>query len=331
MQRQLWLAPLAVAVVLVSACSVIAELAQRQEITDPEKAAADPDFAFQGEYLGEGVVPGGEERTVGAQVIALGDGQFQIFFLEDGLPGKDWNREKGRIEASGKRDGDQVLIEAPEAEGVISDEKMVIEHGEGRLELERVERKSPTLGAKPPEGAVVLFDGTNIDLWESGHWVDEKFLQGNALSKEKFGDYRLHLEFRLSWMPWARGQGRSNSGVYLHDCYEVQVLDSFGLEGRDNECGGIYQVAPPKVNMCLPPMTWQTYDFEFTAPRYEGDKKVANARVTVKHNGVVIHDNLELPHATPGRQGEGPAPRPLFLQGHGNKVLYRNIWAVPKD
>ena len=131
-------------------------------------------------------------------------------------------------------------------------------------------------------------------------------------------------------MPDATGQARSNSGVYLHDCYEIQVLDSFGLEGKDNECGGIYSVSEPSVNMCFPPMTWQTYDIEFTAPVYEDGKKVKNACATIKHNGKVIHDNIEL-HGTPGRQGEGPGPRPLHLQGHGNKVQYRNVWVKPRD
>ena len=89
-------------------------------------------------------------------------------------------------------------------------------------------------------------------------------------------------------------------------------------------------MADPYVNMCFPPMTWQTYDVEFTAPKYEDGKKVKNARATIKHNGVVIHDDIELKQ-TPGRQGEGPGPRPLHLQGHGNKVQYRNIWVKQRD
>ena len=106
------------------------------------------------------------------------------------------------------------------------------------MELKRTVRHSPTEGAKPPEGAVVLFDGTTADKFIDGTMSPDKNLMSGATSKQKFGDYTLHVEFRLSYMPEARGQARSNSGVYLHDCYEIQVLDSFGLEGEKDDCGG---------------------------------------------------------------------------------------------
>jgi hypothetical protein len=109
------------------------------------------------------------------------------------------------------------------------------------------------------------------------------------------------------------------------------VLDSFGLKEKDNECGGIYSIAAPLVNMCFPPLTWQTYDIDFTAARYDSEgKKMQNARITVYHNGVVIHDDRELSHETPGHSPEGPAPDALYLQGHNDPVVFRNIWAVPK-
>lgn len=102
-------------------------------------------------------------------------------------------------------------------------------------------------------------------------------------------------------MPTARGQGRANSGVYLQNRYEVQVLDSFGLEGESQECGGLYTLAMPAVNMCLPPLAWQTYDIDLTAARYNDKKeKTQNARVTVKHNGLTIHDDYELPRLCKG-------------------------------
>jgi hypothetical protein len=151
---------------------------------------------------------------------------------------------------------------------------------------------------------------------------------GDILTKERFGDHKLHIEFKLPYMPFASGQGRANSGVYLHGRYEVQVLDSYGLEGEDNECGGIYQVSKPAVNMCYPPLQWQCYDITFRAPHFDNAmKKTANARITVVHNGVVIHDNIELPKGTGGAidNNEGRLGV-LLLQDHGNPVQFRNIW-----
>jgi hypothetical protein len=140
----------------------------------------------------------------------------------------------------------------------------------------------------------------------------------------------LHIEFMLPFMPKAQGQARGNSGVYLQGRYEVQVLDSFGLEGKDNECGGIYEVKAPDANMCYPPLVWQTYDIKFTAARFDAaGKKTANARMTVFHNGTKIHDNVEVPKATRAApNAEGPEPGFLHLQDHGCPVRYRNIWIL---
>ena len=199
-------------------------------------------------------------------------------------------------------------------------------------------RRSETLRAAAPEGAVVIFDGTNVDMFNEGAKINEAQAPiGNTLWSEATAKpfdqkpYTLHVEFMLSYMPKARGQARSNSGVYINESYECQVLDSFGLELANNECGGFYQIKEPAVNMCFPPLTWQTYDFDFTPPKFDGDKKVANARLTVKQNGVVIHDGMELPNATPGRKPEANEPRGVYLQGHGNKVQYRNIWLKYND
>jgi hypothetical protein len=160
---------------------------------------------------------------------------------------------------------------------------------------------------------------------------DGTLLAAGCKTKKKFGDYMMHCEFILPFKPLGRGQGRGNSGVYMQDRYEVQVLDSFGLAGENNECGGVYTKARPSVNMCFPPLVWQTYDIDFRAAKFDADgKKVKNANLTVRHNGVLIHDQLEIDGPTGGGQPETAEPGAIQLQGHGNPVFYRNVWIAEK-
>ena len=295
---------------------------------DPNEAG--PDYKVQGEYVG--VVVGKASKKVGVQVIALGDGKFRACFLKGGLPGAGWDG-KTKVEIEGKTDGEKTVFDEKGREAVIEGDRLVarIDKGE-RIRAERIVRTSPTLGAKPPAGAVVLFDGTDAKAWRNGHMDKRKRLAAGVKSKKSFGDFTLHAEFMTPFKPHGRGQGRGNSGVYLQDRYEVQVLDSFGLAGRNNECGGVYSKADPKVNMCLPPLTWQTYDFDFQAARFDADgKKTKNAVVTIRHNGVVIHDKLEINGPTGGGKKENAQGGPIQLQGHGNPVFYRNIWVVEKN
>jgi hypothetical protein len=285
------------------------------------------DYQVQGEYIGVF----GEDERWGAQVIALGGGKFTIVGYEGGLPGDGWSRGDETKSFEAEREGDEVRFKTDDTTGSIRDGALHVMHeGENVGSMKKVERKSPTLGAPAPKNAVVLFDGSSADNFVGGMLTEGKLLAANCESKTKLGDHTMHLEFRTPFKPYARGQGRGNSGVYLQSRYECQVLDSFGLEGKNNECGGIYSISEPAVNMCFPPLTWQTYDIEFQAARYEGDKKVKNGRVTIKHNGVIIHDDIELTHGTPGKIGEGPELASVYLQGHGNPVVYRNIWFVPK-
>jgi len=151
---------------------------------------------------------------------------------------------------------------------------------------------------------------------------------GSVVSTKTFGSHKLHIEFMTPLMAEARGQGRGNSGVYVKGRYEVQVLDSYTLEGLDNECGGIYKIARPLVNMCAPPGQWQTYDITFHDAEVDADGKVVkNARMTVVHNGVTIHNDLELVVTTPGGVNYDLAkPGGTYLQDHSNPVRFRNIW-----
>ena len=300
-------------------------IAQGEAFIDPVKAG--PDYQIQGEYLGK--VDG---KPLGAQVIALGAGKFQAAFLSGGLPGEGWDGSP-RIRIEGRSEGGKTLFGTAGSgwSGAIQDGTLGGKTDAGKeFSLKRLVRKSKTLGKKSPSGALVLFDGSSTDAWVNGRMTEDHLLMEGTQTKQNFKDFSLHLEFMTSFMPQARGQGRSNSGVFLDGRYEIQVLDSFGLNGENNECGGVYSIIKPAVNMCLPPLTWQTYDIDFEAPAFDGEgKKTKNAVVTVSHNGVLVHDKVEIPRSTVGAP-EGPALGPIQCMNHGNPVRYRNIWVVEK-
>ncbi len=226
--------------------------------TDPRDAGVD--FGIQGEYVPK------NKAELAAQVVALGSGKFDVYFLEGGLPGAGWNG-KSRTKATGILDADAktVAVKGNGFTGTITLGEDATLEGEsekdGKFSLTRIVRKSPTLGARPPDGARVLFEGANADAWKEGKLAGD-LLPVAANTKESFKIAKLHIEFVTPFMPYARGQGRGNSGVYFlgQSGPEIQVLDSFGLKGENNECGGIYGRRAPAVNMCLPPLSWQTYD-----------------------------------------------------------------------
>lgn len=302
--------------------------------TDSELAKKeDPDFSIQGEY---GTATAGPEP--GVQVVALSGGKFEAYVLQDGLPGLGWTREKKRTVLSGNTAGGSVTFSSADSAitAIIKNGSMTLtQKGEKPITLPRVVRSSPTVGAKAPKGAVVLFDGSSADDWEKGKVVDGLLAATGCLSKKKFKDAIIHIEFRTPYKPAARGQGRGNSGIYYSGRWETQVLDSFGLDGKMNECGGIYSIAAPRLNMCLPPLTWQTYDVDFTAATFDAaGKRTAWPKITVKLNGVVIHEEQELgkTHTTAAPVSSPIADEggPIYLQNHGNPVFYRNIWVLPK-
>ena len=320
--------------------------------TDPAKAKAeDPDFSIQGEY-GYAQAPTSEQLPFGVQVVAEGDGKFTAYVYKGGLPGAGWTGKKpvatdrksakarlkklpDRWKLKGERTDKAIQFKGESHAGWIEENNFNLQIEDTVFELPRVERKSKTLGMEPPAGAIVLFDQDKakqmVDNWEKGRITEDGLLMQGTRSKRKFGSHKLHLEFRTPYKPKARGQGRGNSGLYVQGRFETQILDSFGLIGQDNEAGGIYSIAYPRVNACLPPLRWQTYDIDFTAAEFKDGKKVKNARRTVHLNGILVHDDQELDHATTASPlKDTPGPGPVFLQNHGNPVRFRNIWVIEK-
>lgn len=321
-----------------------AQIKQKGVWTDPYDETIPGVFKAQGEYVGE--VEGAGK--VGAQVIALDEeGSVQAVIYPGGLPGAGWD-EANRVLLDGKLTDGKAEFQPAEGQRKYMDGRPerfsatqqfpptghgpwsgAIHNGvfsgktpDGKsFVMKRTDRKSPTLGAKPPEGAVVLFDGTNLDRWDGGRLDEENGVlhtdAKNVKSKDRFKCYTIHLEFRTPFRPKSRGQGRGNSGFYQTNGQEVQVLDSFGLEGLKNECGGLYGKAGSRVNMCLPPLAWQTFDVDLLPSSDDGKA----ATLTVRHNGIIIHNKV------PSKGGGGG----FTLQGHGNLLQYRNIWLVEHE
>lgn len=301
---------IAVGVLLSVACGPV--------FLDP--TAAGPDYGVQGEYAGAG-------SNSAAQVIALGGGEFELVLMSPGLPGAGWDGETRSV-VRGERRGDAIHFVGAGLEARWADGRVRGHTEQGQpFDLPRVERTSPTLGAAPPSGAVILFDGTRNAF--DGSRDENGWLEAGATSRAAFADIELHLEFRIPFMPESRRQTRGNSGVYLQGRYEVQVLDSFGLLPESNGCGAIYEVAKPSLNLTLPPLAWQTYDIDFRAARFdEAGNKIAPAQLTVRHNGITIHDAVVVPGPTGRGAAETPEPAALLLQDHRSPVVYRNVWLV---
>lgn len=298
----------------------------------PEKGAA-----FMGAYVGqwehEDTIP-----EAAAMVIGMGGNKYRVIVttqLDMRAPiqlDKVFKAKKGKIK-----------IKEGHFYGVISEKDGTFIGGRGdekTFVMEKTDRLSPYMHRLPPDGADVLYKGEGFDAWQDPTgWVelDNKVMMvtpdgGYLISKKAYTDVTLHVEFRLSYMPKKRGQGRSNSGVFISDEYEIQVLDSFGIGGLYNECGALYKTSAPRVNATFPPLQWQTYDIVFKNAVYDEEtKKIINPRITVWHNGVLVHSDEELPWV-PGHSAKDRAETHhlksghIRLQAHNDFVQYRNVW-----
>ena len=294
------------------ACSaIVSAKAKPPTWLDAEEAKKEHfGFALLGEYKLK------DETRL--QVAPLKNGQFLMTFYDSfGFPGRGW---KGKHTQSN-----------------VVDRAYVEKTLKGS---DRMNYISPTMGKKAPENAKLVLPNGFTNVKEDG------YLWAGGKTEKDVGSFKMHLEFRLPYKPHRNpsNQDKGNSGIYIYNNYEVQVLDSFGLNYSAKEfpfkteskptqwCGCLYKMKMADVNMCLPALVWQTYDIEFTAPVFEGDKKVKNAILTVYHNGVKIHDKVELKTGTGmGARRKQLAKGPIIFQDHGNPTVFRNVWIVETD
>ncbi len=205
------------------------------------------------------------------------------------------------------------------------------------IEWEEPAIVTPGANSSAPSDAVVLFDGKDFSEWDGAdNWKIEDGAmiagKGNPRTKKGFGDCQLHIEWSAPVPPTGSGQGRGNSGVFLMDTYEIQVLDSYDNKTYfDGQAGAIYKQTPPQVNAMRPPGEWNTYDIIWTAPRFNKDGSLKSpAYITAIHNGVLILNHFELkgdtPYHRPPQYKKHADRLPIRLQDHGNPTRFRNIW-----
>jgi hypothetical protein len=209
----------------------------------------------------------------------------------------------------------------------------------------KVVTPSAMIPTPPPPDAVILFDGQSLGGWhvrdsvqQAARWkVTNGYMEvvagaGGIETGQGFGDVQLHLEWMTPNPPEGTGQDRGNSGVFLMERYEVQVLDSYQNDTYpDGQAGAIYGQYPPLVNASRAPGEWQSYDIVFHRPHFKSDGSLESpARITVLHNGILVQDNVTLVGPTSNQRRDPyvahPDKLPLALQDHGFPVRFRNIW-----
>ncbi|MFZ5830658.1 MAG: 3-keto-disaccharide hydrolase [Planctomycetota bacterium] len=321
------------------------------EVIPGDKAGED---LFMGDW--EGRWSKGFPPELVAQVVPQGSGKYLINFL----PAFD-ERCPALAVVEAKVDGEQLRFEQAGWSGQIDGDELsgtgLVRNNPTPFTLRKAVRVSPRLGAKPPKDAMVLFDGGDLAEWESDgrggiqeiQWQkiddflrvwppqEKHVIVAGIRTRQAWPSFQLHVEFRLPLIATGTGQTRGNSGVILEEFefYEVQILDSYGLPGYWDECGAIYKKEAPKVNMCAPPGQWQSYDITYHAAEFDDAGKLGRRpRITINHNGQLIHNNTELPYsdrAVEQRQKEPTARTPgrITLQNHGDAIDFRNIWVRP--
>lgn len=341
---------------LLLAISPLARLDAAEGVSREWTDVADADRVLMGDYEGQWLdAPRGHYYDINpplaAQVVNVRPGEYRVQFFQEHD-----RRAEPYFDGTGTLEGEVIRFEAQGFKGQISKNGItgsatINDQGQAvTFRLKKTVRSSPTLGAKPPKGAVVLFDGRSFDAWKhtdgrpvTWHLTGSGAMEvpaaadgigGDIQTKEVFGDCTLHVEFRYPVEPGKVGQARGNSGVFLQNDYEVQVLNSYGLEGRWNECGALYKCMPPQVNAARPPMEWQTYDIDYKSSVWKKGRKISSPRITVRLNGVTIHQDVEISHVTAhafAQRFREPKKRgPIRLQDHSNAIQYRNLWVLPR-
>ncbi|WP_158970623.1 DUF1080 domain-containing protein [Paraglaciecola sp. L3A3] len=271
-----------------------------------------PHFQYQGEYI---------KGKDALQVLST-VGKFYTSLYQGGLPGAGW-------------DGSAVSHQW-------YDEKRIKQLLASYRKIDR----SIKAGANPaPAEAIVLFDGTSTDKIKGAKKVGDAVLAGFR-STDIYQDLTLHVEFLTPYKPTLAisHPDRGNSGIYLNNAYEVQISDSFAHDSDKSAWktetlikkpytwnATIYEVREPDLNLSLPALHWQSFDIDFTAPRFVDGKKVTNAKMTVFHNGIKIHDSVEVSKPTRGRENNAEQANGfIYFQNHHNPVKFRNIWLIKK-
>jgi hypothetical protein len=300
------------------------------------------DWQGTGGYVAQVIRADDRLLSVADQLASQDDnGKYQAnIFRQFDLP-----NDKPVVTLHGSTEGGMVTFTGGDWNGTIADGHFKASNGQDSFDLQHITRTPPSLGQKPPAGALVLFDGTNTNAWakmKEKEWLTEdgpsrwNLISGGVLevvphagcliSHRQFGDCKIHVEFRNLGGP-------TNSGVYIQDRYEANINEMYGrLDG--NACAGFDNSTPaeakPGIRCSRPPLEWQTLDIDFHAPRFDASgAKTANPRATVLFNGTLTYNNRELGPVTlnAARLGEAPLG-PIQLQEHGMPVQFRNIWVV---